>query len=186
MDGQKVSRAGLAQKTNLKTLSDRLSSVSYFRNFIFGVEDSLVSTVGLLSGVAVADVPKATILLTGSILIFVEAISMAAGSFLSEYSAEGYVSHTEKLTRGNLVSGTIMFFSYFFSGFVPLAPYVIWPVDTALKCSAALSVAALFLLGVVGAKISGVNVHRNGFRMAAIGGVAISVGMIAGNFLSKI
>lgn len=27
---------------------------TYFRNFIFGVEDSLVSTVGLLSGVAIA------------------------------------------------------------------------------------------------------------------------------------
>lgn len=29
------------------------SSVSYFRNFVFGVEDSLVSTVGLLSDIAV-------------------------------------------------------------------------------------------------------------------------------------
>src|SRR3989338_1717916 len=166
MYGQKVSRAGLAQKTNLKTLSDRLSSVSYFRNFIFGVEDSLVSTVGLLSGVAVADVPKATILLTGSILIFVEAISMAAGSFLSEYSAEGYVSHTEKLTRGNLVSGTIMFFSYFFSGFIPLSPYLFWPVDSALWISVSFSVGALFILGVVGAKISRINMFINGFRMA--------------------
>ena len=58
------------------------------------MEDSLVSTVGLLSGVAVANVPMTTILLTGLILIFVEAISMAAGSFLSEYSAEGYASHS--------------------------------------------------------------------------------------------
>ena len=52
----------------------------YFRNFIFGVEDSLVSTVGLLSGVAIAGVPSRTILLTGVVLILVEAFSMAAGA----------------------------------------------------------------------------------------------------------
>ena len=165
---------------------NRISSVSYFRNFIFGVEDSLVSTVGLLSGVAVAEVPRATILLTGVILIFVEAISMAAGSFLSEYSAEGYVSHAERPTRSNFISGLIMFFSYFISGFIPLFPYLLWPVDMALKSSVILSVSSLFLLGVAGAKISGTNIFRNGFRMAVVGGVAISVGMIAGNILSKI
>src|SRR3989344_160470 len=166
-------------------LFHKFSSVSYFRNFIFGVEDSLVSTVGLLSGVAVADVPGATILLTGIILIFVESISMAAGGFFSEYSAEGYARKAEVPTRSNFISGTIMFFSYFVSGFVPLLPYIVWPVTTALKYSVALSVVALFLLGVIGAKISGTNIFRNGFRMAIVGGIAITVGMLAGNFLSK-
>jgi VIT1/CCC1 family predicted Fe2+/Mn2+ transporter len=54
-----------------------MSKTIYLRNFIFGVEDSLVSTVGLLSGVAVAGVASRTILLTGVVLIFVEAFSMA-------------------------------------------------------------------------------------------------------------
>ena len=75
------------------SLPNKLSSVSYFRNFIFGVEDSLVSTVGLLSGIAIADVPGHTIFLTGVVLIFVEAFSMAAGTFLSEYSAEEDSNH---------------------------------------------------------------------------------------------
>ncbi|OGM96645.1 MAG: hypothetical protein A3B86_04675 [Candidatus Yanofskybacteria bacterium RIFCSPHIGHO2_02_FULL_38_22b] len=164
----------------------RFSSISYFRNFIFGVEDSLVSTVGLLSGVAVANVPMTTILLTGLILIFVEAISMAAGSFLSEYSAEGYASHSERPTRSNFISGLIMFFSYFVSGFIPLSPYLFWPVDSALWISVSFSVGALFILGVVGAKISRINMFKNGFRMAIVGGIAIVVGMLAGNLLSKL
>ncbi|OGN00133.1 MAG: hypothetical protein A3B91_01820 [Candidatus Yanofskybacteria bacterium RIFCSPHIGHO2_02_FULL_41_29] len=162
------------------------SSVAYFRNFIFGVEDSLVSTVGLLSGVAVAGVPRETILLTGVVLIFVEAISMAAGSFLSEYSAEGYATKAENPSKDNFISGAVMFFSYFVSGFVPLFPYLLWPIDVALQCSVALSVVALFFLGIIGARISGTNVFRNGFRMAVVGGVAITVGMLAGNILSKI
>ena len=69
----------------------RSVSASYIRNFVFGVEDSLVSTVGLLSGVAIAGVEQKYIFITGLILIFVEAFSMAVGSFLSEESAEKYI-----------------------------------------------------------------------------------------------
>lgn len=165
---------------------NRLSSVSYFRNFTFGVEDSLVSTVGLLSGIAVADVPKTTILLTGIILLLVEGLSMAVGSFLTEYSVEEYTHQKEKPMKRNIVSGVIMFFSYFLSGFIPLSPYIFWPVNTALGISVTFSVVCLFLLGVFGAKMSGTSVFKDGFRMALIGGAAIVVGMLTGNLLSKI
>ena len=164
---------------------NRFSSVAYFRNFIFGVEDSLVSTVGLLSGIAVADVPKTTILLTGIILLLVEGLSMAVGSFLTEYSVEEYTHQTEKPTRRNIVSGVIMFFSYFLSGFIPLSPYIFWPIDIALGMSVTFSVVALFLLGVFGARVSGTSVLKDGFRMAFVGGAAIIVGMLAGSLLSK-
>ena len=165
---------------------NRFSSVVYFRNFIFGVEDSLVSTVGLLSGVAVASVPKTTILLMGIILLLVEGLSMAVGSFLTESSVEEYTHQAGVLARRNIVSGVIMFFSYFISGFIPLSPYIIWPVDTALKLSVSFSVGALFILGFIGAKMSGTSVIKDGFRMAIVGGIAIVVGMLAGNFLSKL
>ena len=69
------------------------SRVSYLRNFVFGVEDSLVSTVGLLSGIAIAGMNRESIFATGVVLIFVEAVSMAAGSFLAETSAETVTSH---------------------------------------------------------------------------------------------
>ena len=167
-------------------MSNRFLSVSYFRNFIFGVEDSLVSTVGLLSGMAVAGVPKTTIILTGTILLLVEGLSMAVGSFLTEYSVEEYTHQAEKPTRRNIISGFVMFFSYFVSGFIPLSPYIFWPVDVALGLSVTFSVIALFSLGVFGAKMSGTSVLKDGFRMAIIGGAAIIVGMLAGNLLSKI
>ncbi|OGG37813.1 hypothetical protein A2110_01850 [Candidatus Jorgensenbacteria bacterium GWA1_54_12] len=159
------------------------SAVSYFRNFIFGVEDSLVSTVGLLSGIAIAHIPRETIFLTGLILIFVEAFSMAAGTFLSEYSAEEYARGAEHSAKGNFVSGAVMFFSYFVSGFVPLVPYAVWPVKTALVFSILFSVIALFTLGIIGAKMSGTHFVKNGLRMAAIGSAAIIVGLVAGILL---
>lgn len=164
----------------------RASSIEYFRNFIFGVEDSLVSTVGLLSGIAVAQASKEALFITGSVLILVEAFSMAAGSLLSEYSADSYSTQTEKLTRSNLTSAGIMFVSYFVSGLIPLLPYVFLPVDSALRLSIALSIACLFLLGVVGAKVAHIHVWKNAWRMALIGGIAIAVGAAAGKLLPLI
>ncbi len=166
-------------------LFNKFKQVSYFRNFIFGVEDSLVSTVGLLSGVAVADVPRPTILLTGIILLMVEGLSMAVGSFLTESSVEDYLN-SERTAKKNMFSGIIMFFSYFISGFIPLSPYLIWPVQTALVVSVFFSVISLFILGVVSAKMSGTGIYKDGIRMASVGGIAIVVGMLAGNLLSKI
>lgn len=160
------------------------NSVSYFRNFVFGVEDSLVSTVGLLSGIAFAGVPGKTVFLTGIVLIFVEAFSMAAGSFLSEYSADEFAGSTNKRGNGRLISGLVMFLSYFFAGFIPLFPYLIWPVGMALKFSVLFSVASLFILGIVSAKISKVGILKSGLRMAVIGGIAIAVGSITGKILS--
>lgn len=166
-------------------LGHRHIPASYFRNFVFGVEDSLVSTVGLLSGIAIAGMDSKSILITGVTLIFVEAFSMAVGSFTSEYSAEDYIKHAEVSMRGPFLDGVVMFFSYFFSGFIPLFSYLIWPVGIALWFSIIFSLSALFLLGVIGAKISKLNIFRHGLRMLLIGGIAILVGVAAGQIIQK-
>ncbi len=164
----------------------RKAFISYFRNFIFGVEDSVVSTVGLLSGIAVAGVPRETILLTGVILIFVEAFSMAAGSFLAEESAEEYTSHVDTTKKSSIVSGAVMFVSYFVSGFIPLFAYLVWPVGTALIVSIGFSLATLLALGFASARIAKVHVMKSVVRMVATGGAAIAVGAVAGFLLSSL
>lgn len=158
----------------------RREAASYIRNIIFGVEDSLVSTVGLLSGIAIANVPRETILLTGVVLIFVEAFSMAAGSFLSEASAEGYVQQQEVPVGPAIRRGLVMFGSYFLSGFIPLFPYVVSSSSWALPISIICSLLALLALGAWGGSVSRISVMRSAFRMMLIGGIAIGVGILAG------
>lgn len=159
------------------------TNASYLRNFIFGVEDSLVSTVGLLSGVAAAGTARSTILVTGVVLIFVEAFSMAVGSFLSESSVEEYETKQVMLSRRVVLGGLVMFVSYFVSGFVPLAPYLALTSSAAFWWSIGISLAALFVLGAVGARIAHVSVWRSAVRMAVVGGIAIAVGVTVGNLL---
>lgn len=153
----------------------------YVRNIIFGVEDSLVSTVGVLSGIAIANVPRATILLTGVIYLFVEAFSMAVGSILSEHSVEQYQKRKE--TPLKFIAGLVMFFSYFIAGFIPLGPYALLPVANAFWLSILASFAALFLLGAISARFFNINPYREGWRMLLIGGIAIVLGVIVGRFM---
>lgn len=159
-------------------------SVSSLRNLIFGVEDSLVSTVGLLAGIAVAGVSSQTILLTGVVLIFVEALSMGAGSFLSEYSAEEYVKQGRVPAGKSIGGAVVMFISYFISGFIPLFPYIVWRASSAFWISIALSLVALFILGVSQARLSKLRPAVNGARMLSIGGVAILVGVLVGKIIN--
>ena len=63
------------------------------RELVFGIEDSLVSTVGVVVGVAAGAHDARIVVLSGAVLIVVEALSMAAGSFLSSKS------HREMLER---------------------------------------------------------------------------------------
>jgi len=163
-----------------QSTKERRVSAGYLRNFIFGVEDSLVSTVGLLSGIAIAEVPRHTIFLTGIVLIFVEAFSMAAGTFLSESSAEGYVKRREVPVGPAAKRGVLMFGSYFLSGFIPLFPYAFLEPSQAFPISISASIIALFALGAWGGSISKTSVFRSALRMAVIGGVAIAVGVAAG------
>ncbi len=57
------------------------------REFVFGMEDGMVSTFGSITGIALATRDPFTILLAGFVIISVESISMAVGSYLSNKSA---------------------------------------------------------------------------------------------------
>ncbi|OGG64115.1 hypothetical protein A3C18_00805 [Candidatus Kaiserbacteria bacterium RIFCSPHIGHO2_02_FULL_54_11b] len=159
-----------------------LRSALFLRNPVFGVEDGLVSTVGLLSGIAIAGVGRETIFLTGIVLIFVEAFSMAAGSFLSEASVEEMHGGADD-TRGSIAAGAVMFFSYFVAGFIPLAPYLVFAVGQAFPLSVAGSVAALFVLGYWSGRKTA-SAWRKALRMGLVGGLAILVGTAAGSLVT--
>lgn len=161
------------------------SKSEYLRNFVFGVEDSLVSTVGLVSGVAATGMSRDNIILTGAVLIFVEAFSMGVGALLSENSVEEYQGqHAEPLSR-DLSSAAVMFFSYLVSGFVVVLPYLFLERGYAIPVSIALSLLGLFALGVISARLSRTSLFKKGMTMAVIGGLAIVIGIIVGLFVDR-
>lgn len=64
-----------------------IESRARIREFVFGIQDGLISTVGLLAGVQGATESNSVVIIAGMTSMFAGAISMAAGSYLSS-SAE--------------------------------------------------------------------------------------------------
>jgi predicted membrane protein (TIGR00267 family) len=60
-----------------------IESRSRIREFVFGIQDGLISTVGLLAGVQGATENSLVVIVTGLTAMFSGAVSMAAGSYLS-------------------------------------------------------------------------------------------------------
>jgi len=156
------------------------SSETYLRNFIFGGEDSLVSTVGLLAGVAAAEVSPRAILATGLVLIVVEGFSMGIGSFLTEETTEemaGLKPHTFQAIKG----ASTMLVSYILSGLLPLAPYIYFQGQQAVAISVGVSLLGLMALGY-GTSIFYGRPHpwRRAIKMFFLGGIAVLAGMLIG------
>src|SRR3970282_585073 len=60
-----------------------IESRARIREFVFGIQDGLISTVGLLAGIQGATENNLVVIVTGLTALFSGAISMAAGSYLS-------------------------------------------------------------------------------------------------------
>jgi VIT1/CCC1 family predicted Fe2+/Mn2+ transporter len=106
-------------------LLNKLFNDSFFiRNFVFGLEDSLISTTGFLVGITFAGVPIQYIIKSGIVVIFAEALSMGYGSIISEESF--MIKSNIKYTTNQIALYSItMFLCYILAGFIVLMPYLL-------------------------------------------------------------
>lgn len=92
------------------------------KNMTFGIEDSIISTAGVLLGVNAAKLTRQEILITGFILVLVESLSMSYGTFISDEAflkTEG----TKKDVKKIVFYALVMFLSYFIIGLTLLTPF---------------------------------------------------------------
>jgi predicted membrane protein (TIGR00267 family) len=69
---------------------------SRLREAVFGTQDGLISTLGALTGIAAGTGEAEPVIIAGFVIIVVESLSMAAGSYLSSKSQREYL---ERLLR---------------------------------------------------------------------------------------
>lgn len=116
------------------------------QNLTFGIEDSVISTTGVLLGVAAAKFKRRDILITGIILITVEALSMSYGAFLSN---ENFMKTAQqKYTIVQIIEyALVMFFSYFAVGLLLLMPFALrFPNPSVWVISLAMVILTLIIL----------------------------------------
>lgn len=154
----------------------------YLRSSLFGVEDALVSTTGMIVGLIAASPTKEFILLASLITIAVEASSMGAGEFLSERAV--HQLEKDDLTTNNFIfGGIIMFASYALAGLIPVLPILFFPLPEAGFISVFCAFIGLYLLGYTKGKIVKINRNRSGLEMLIVGGIAAVIGITVGLLL---
>lgn len=161
------------------------------REIIFGLEDSLVSTLGAITGIAAGTQSTYIVILSGLVLIAAESTSMAAGSYLSSKAATDtnrsahkkaskQIEHHESPVR----AGAVMWFFYFIGGFVPLTPYFFLPIRQAWIPSVIATVIVLYLVGSWSATYTKRSKVKSGLEMAGVSLAAAVIGFIIGRLVS--
>lgn len=154
----------------------------FLRNFIFGAEDGLVSTVGLLSGVSFAGLDRKEIIISGIILILVEALSMGAGVYISEDSSNDMAEKDQR--DDQLGDSFIMFFSYALIGLLPLLSYI-FVTDTrqAFYYSIATTIIALISLGIFRSVYTKKPMLSSVIKITTIGTLVVLIAVSVGSLV---
>jgi len=155
---------------------------NYVRSSIFGLEDALVSTTGVVVGITAAGVPKQYVLLASLVTVAVEAISMGAAEYLSEESIDELKA--KSYTHPKLILGAvIMFVSYFLAGLVPILPVLFFPTHLIIFLSLSFALISLFVVGFVKGRVIHYHPIRSAMEMLVLGGIATLAGVIVGVLL---
>lgn len=153
----------------------------YLRSSLFGFEDALVSTTGMVVGISTGTNNLKFILLAAFVTIAVEAVSMGAGEFLSD---EAVHELDKKQRKDNTVTAAlIMFLSYVAGGLIPVIPVILLPHIEGMIGSVTAAFLGLFVLGYVKGKVVRVNKLRSAMEMLIVGGLAAVIGVIVGLIL---
>lgn len=151
------------------------------REIVFGLGDSFVSTLGAVTGIAMGTGDKDIVILSGLVLIFVEAVSMAAGSYLSNKASDQANSLKKKKSWYTpKIASFVMGFSYLLGGTITIVPYLLFDINIALISSILITTISLFLVGVWKASLVNGNKLKSGLEMTTICLVAATLGFIIG------
>ena len=152
-------------------------NADYFRSVLFGIEDGLVSTTGVIVGISTGTGDQRVIILAGIVAVIVEAMSMGAGEMLSEKTV---LQIRHKNSSPAILGGVLMFCSYAAAGMIPVLPFLFWPVKTANFFSVAFALMSLFILGYVKGKVIKVPALKSAWEIFLVGGMATVAGLIIG------
>jgi len=156
------------------------------RETIFGMEDGIVSTLGVVVGVAAGTNNRYVVILTALVLIIVESLSMAAGTYLSNKS-EMEMAHIPmvKIYQKSISGSIYMGIFYILGGFVSIFPIFFLNPSQAILPSVLMSILTLFTIGYVKGGLAGINRIKSGLEMSLVSLTAATIGYLVGKFASS-
>lgn len=154
----------------------------YLRSLMFGLQDGIVSTTGVVVGISTGINNKEIIILAALVAVTVEASSMAAGQYSSE-KAVHQMDKSEKHSDNLYIGALIMFFAYLIGGAFSIIPILIFNQPLARILAIASAFAGLFIIGYIKGYIVEHKPLRSAIELFTIGSIATIIGVIVGYLL---
>jgi VIT1/CCC1 family predicted Fe2+/Mn2+ transporter len=157
------------------------------REILMGAQDNLTNVLAVMLGVSIGSGRADLVALAGLSAAVAEAVSMG-GVLYSSTRAEAALLDRERaaapagdrIALRPMTSGAVTFAAALVGGLLPLAPFLVLPLPAAVVASVAVSVAALFGLGVAIGRISGSVPWRDGIRLVLVASVAALAAALVG------
>lgn len=149
---------------------------------MFGLQDGIVSTTGVVVGISTGINNKEIIILAALVAVTVEASSMAAGQYSSE-KAVHQMDKSEKHSDNLYIGALIMFFAYLIGGAFSIIPILIFNQPLARILAIASAFAGLFIIGYIKGYIVEHKPLRSAIELFTIGSIATIIGVIVGYLL---
>ena len=188
LDGARLRLPGWLQRLRSATRLEVVERAAV-REILMGAQDNLTNVLAVMLGVSVGAGRSDLVALAGLSAAMAEAVSMGGVLYSSTRAAR---RHDERLRGGPAAptgalspaqSGAMTFAAGLVGGLVPLAPFAILPLQSAVAASLVISVASLFALGSWTGRISGSSWWRDGLRLVAVAGVAALAAAVVGTVL---
>lgn len=165
-------------------------SANTVRAAVFGIQDGIVSTLGIVMGVAGAQLTGEAIVIAGIAGLASGAMSMAAGEYVSVQTQREMLAVGAKLDDDenvNPVKAAAANGGLFIGGgALPLMPFLVADGFVAVVTSIVLSVLALFVTGAMLTKLTRQSPLKSGMRMLIIGGGAGIIGFLIGTVFGSL
>jgi VIT1/CCC1 family predicted Fe2+/Mn2+ transporter len=224
---------------------DRIARLSRIRELVLGFQDGLLVPLGVVTGLGVASVAAATVIVGGLAEAAAGALAMGSGAYLAS-QAENQLFRSEiadeqaeiadhpdverlelemlleeeGLTKPDALIASdriahsrlalvktkvekelglpygedetafgdaiVVGASYAAAALIPLWPYFVWSVHTALGVSLAATAIALFSLGVLKGRVTRMALTRSGIQVLAVGGASAGIGYVIGTIVPRL
>jgi predicted membrane protein (TIGR00267 family) len=160
------------------------------REILMGAQDNLTNVLAVMLGVSIGSGRADLVALAGMSAAVAESVSMG-GVLYSSTRAENVLdahgetaaNDTHRVGLTPMWSGFVTFVAALLGGLVPLAPFALLPLPTAVPVSIVVSIAALFLLGSAIGRVSGSRWWRDGLRLVLVAGLAAIASAAVGTAL---
>jgi VIT1/CCC1 family predicted Fe2+/Mn2+ transporter len=167
--------------TRSSRVAGERAGASRLREIVMGAQDNLTNVLAVVLGVSIGSGDASTVALAGLAAGLAEAISMGGVLYTATKAERDLASSTgSPYAKRPAAAAVTTFVAALVAALVPLAPFALLPLGSAMAVAAVLSIASLFAVGSWTGAITGDRRWRAGLRFVLIGGLAAGAAAMVG------